>query len=496
MSEDIKTSKVSSSFRNDSGGAVTRDYPIIGVVKNNIDPTCSGRIQVALNDMGMTDQDSSDNWVTVSYMSPFYGITPGGAGNKDNYGNYVDTQQSYGFWATPPDIGTMVICIFVNGDINFGYYIGCIPQPGSTHMIPAIGASSNVVIGSSTEASSYGGAPRIPVTEMNFNNPSVLNSESFTQQARPLHSYIASTYQRQGTLRDPARGPIGSSSQRESPSRVFGMSTPGRPIYDGGFTDEAVKDQAASASDEQLRVAGRRGGHTFVMDDGDLTGKDQLIRLRTSQGHQIMMNDSEGTLFIIHANGKSWIELGKSGAVDIYAEDSFNVRTKGDINLRADKNINIDAAEKLTIAAKSIQAQSERDTTLRAGGDMRMHVLGKFSLKTAGSMNMTASGSASYASSGTMYINGSKINLNTGSAPAAPSVNPLKVTAQPDTTFDSSVGYACADGLLNTIVSRAPTHCPWSLANKGVHAAPDSSTGSVAPSEPAGVSSINAAARG
>jgi len=34
-----------------------------------------------------------------------------------------------------------------------------------------------------------------------------------------------------------------------------------------------------------------RAGHTFVMDDGTLYGKDQLIRLRTSLGHQILMSD-------------------------------------------------------------------------------------------------------------------------------------------------------------------------------------------------------------
>ena len=31
-------------------------------------------------------------------------------------------------WFTPPDIGTRVLCFFVNGDANLGYYIGGMKQ--------------------------------------------------------------------------------------------------------------------------------------------------------------------------------------------------------------------------------------------------------------------------------------------------------------------------------------------------------------------------------
>ena len=496
MSQDLPSNKVSSQYRADSGGASLRTYPIIGIVKNNIDPTHSGRIQVFLNDMGYSNPDDNDSWVTVSYMSPFFGVTEGGTGNTDDFGNYVDSQHSYGFWATPPDLGTMVMCVFVNGDINFGYYIGCIPQQGSTHMVPAIGAYGNVVIGSNTEAAGYGAVPRLPVTELNLNNPAILNNDGFVNQARPLHSYAAATYHRQGLTRDIARGPISSSSQRESPSRVFGMSTPGRPIYSGGYTDENIAKSSSTADDATLKVVGRRGGHSFVMDDGDIAGKDQLVRIRTSQGHQIMMNDEAGTFFIIHANGKSWIELGKEGTIDIFSEDSFNVRTKGDINLRADKNVNIDAGEKLTIAAKNTDFHTAEKMSMRTGTDFSMQTLGKYSVKVSGSMTMRSDGTGSYASSGTMFVNGKKINLNTGAAPAPATVKELKKTAHPDTIFDSTNGFVEAAGLLSSIVSRAPAHNPWSPAGAGIYAAPDPSAAAAAPPAPAAIDSVNSATKG
>ena len=45
----------------------------------------------------------------------------------------------------------------------------------------------------------------------------------------------------QGIIRDPIRGPISSSASREPASRVgWGVSTPGRPIYEGGYDDASL----------------------------------------------------------------------------------------------------------------------------------------------------------------------------------------------------------------------------------------------------------------
>ena len=116
-----------------------------------------------------------------------------------------------------------------------------------------------------------------------------------------------------------------------------------------------------------MTLVSRRGGHSIVMDDGDVTGKDQLIRLRTALGHQILMSDDGQTLFIIHANGQSYIELGKEGIIDMYATNSVNIRTQGDLNLHADNNININAKNDLNIAANNIKINAETDISYRSG---------------------------------------------------------------------------------------------------------------------------------
>ena len=454
----------------DTGGGVLRNLPVIGIVKNNIDDTRAGRLDVYIADFGGSDPDDFSNWTTVNYMSPFFGSTPANAGSDaTDYGSYETNPSSYGMWFSPPDLGSRVVCIFINGDSNYGYYIGGLLEPELLQMIPAIGASDNIVPNKG-EAEQTGGSPRLPVANLNTNNKSITDTQNFLNEAKTIHSYAAGIYQQQGLLRDPIRGPISSSALRESPSRVgWGVSTPGRPIYQGGYDDAEIATNGDVPPDA-LKVISRRGGHSIVMDDGDAKGKDQLIRIRTIQGHQILMSDDGQTLQIIHSNGQSYVELGTEGTVDVFAMNSVNVRTQGDLNLHADNNININAKKDLNISADNININAATNIGWRAGSNFNGYTLGTYTIKVNGSMSMSAGGEGSYASGGIMFVNGSKVNLNTG----ATSVTPVEVPVitrikHSDTLNDATVGFAAAPGLLDSIVTRAPTHMPWDKAGLGVN---------------------------
>jgi hypothetical protein len=499
MSEDVVNFRGQlNAFKDDSGGAVVYTHPIIGIVKNNIDPLRSGRLEVYLKRKNNVNDNNPANWTTVNYMSPFFGYTPN-VGSSDSAGEYVGNPQSYGLWATPPDIGTEVVCIFINGDPNFGYYIGALPKPGLTHMVPGMGSSNNV-IPNEGEANSYGGAKRVPVTEYNNANKGQDNSPILTGNPRPIHSYQTAILNKQGLIRDADRGCIGSSSMRESPSRVFGMSTPGRPIYEGGYNDETIRGAVNSgASDASFKVIGRTGGHTLIMDDGDLEGRDQLVRLRTSQGHMILMNDYAQTLFIIHANGQSYIELGKEGTIDMYSTNSVNIRTQGDLNLHADNNINIHAEKTFNLSAKTINMESTEATSQFTGTDFKHHTKNNHTVKVNGGVSIQSDGDAGIKSGGTAYINGGpNIHLNTGTCPIVPEdVKRIALTAHTDTLYDSNKGYAPAPGKLTSITSRAPAHTPWAHANQGVNVKTNLSADANLPSSPSpAVNQTNAATAG
>lgn len=462
-------------YKNSRGGATLITEPALGVVKNNIDDTRSGRIQVYIANYGGSDPNDSRSWLTVNYMSPWYGVTsPNGniynGQDSTGYGKFVGNPQSYGFWAAQPDIGTQVICVFVNGDPQQGYYIGCLPQPGLSHMVPAIAAAGDVVPNEG-ESTSYGGANRIPTTEVNYSNPAIRKSPTINTDAKPVHSYQASILFNQGLIRDDVRGVISSSAQRETPSRVFGMSTPGGPVYQGGYDNTTIRQAATSAGNDKLQIVGRTGGHSFVMDDGTIDGLDQLVRLRTSAGHQILMSDSGQTLFIMHANGQTWIEMGKEGTIDMFSTNSVNLRTQGDLNLHADRDINMHAKRNFNVYGESMKLETDKTMTQRVGTDFSGYTIGKHTQKVDGAMSFASSGVASYASSGVTYINGSKINLNTGSSSTVPATVPVitKVT-HTDTEFSQAKGWISpGPSPLLSITSRLTTHYPYIGAGKGIN---------------------------
>jgi len=478
-----------------AGGANPRLVPAFGIVKDNVDPKRMGQLMVYLTDNSGLDPDNKDNWRPVQMLSPFFGFTRGDAAG-DSLGTYKTNPSSYGMWAAPPDIGTTVLCIFVEGDLNYGFYIGAVPQPEALQMIPAIGATDNI-IPNGGEANSYGGALRLPVTNINLNNKDVADSSEYLTAPKPIHSYTSAIMFQQGILRDPIRGPIGTSSQRETPSRVgWGVITPGRPIYEGGYDDKAIAGNLKADNSQKLRVVSRRGGHSIVMDDGDVIGRDNLVRIRTSLGHQILMSDDGQTLMLLHSNGQSYIELGKEGTVDIYATNSINLRTQGDLNLHADNNVNIHATKNLNLQGENIHINTEKELKTRVGTDFSLSTLGKHLTKVAGPMSMESGGDISMASSSIAYVNGSKVNLNSGQTGTKPvDVPAIDKVLHTDTLFDSVKGFLAAPAKLISITSRAPAHAPWSNAGQGVDVKVDLNSSSQLPAAPANsVNSTNDAA--
>lgn len=488
-----------SNYKFDRGGTPAESGPFIGIVKNNIDPTRSGRLQVYIEQFAGDNPDDSSLWRTVMYCPPFYGVTPrnqasGSAGD----GSYKGNQQSYGMWFTPPDVGVQVICVFVAGDPNQGYYFGCVPEAGVFHMVPAIGASRNFTPKNSQQETEIANAEaeQLPVVEINAENEAASQSPRFFDQPKPVHDYVYTILYNQGLLGDYIRGPISSSAQRESPSAVFGFSTPGRPIYQGGLSEADIKQKvdAGEVELEDVKVEGRRGGHTIVMDDGDLRGRDNLIRLRTAKGHQVTMSDEADCLYIIAANGQSWIELGSEGTVDVYSTNSVNVRSQGEINLHADKDININAGENLNIRGGNINVESQDKTSISSTSDFVLYSKTKLGVKSDGSINLDSKNGGWL--SKTLALRGSsRIDLNGGASPssvAAPGA--LTEYVLDDTKFQAGTGWVVEAGAIESIVPRAPTHEPYPYHNKGVPVEIELDAGSASSSPPAVQNAVDSTA--
>ena len=428
------TKVIKSLRREEAGGARVDPYPYIGIVKNNLDPTRSGRLQIYIPDLGGDEKDQL-SWRTVSYSSPFMGYTTN-ENIADTANTFESVSHSYGMWMIPPDIGVQVIALFIAGDPLRGYWISCVNPNLSHHMIPALAGSPNAI--------GNKGAPA-PVVEFNENRTENITNPAFYNQSKPIHKIQAARLKKQGLDQDPIRGAISSSSQRETPSHVFGISTPGRPLNDpADDLNYPTKLNSGTLPPEYYKIKSRQGGHTFVMDDGATLGQDRLVRLRTAKGHQILMHDSANTLYIAHADGTSWIELTSDGRVNVYSQGAFSVRSESDINLHSDNNININAANNVNLkAGNKIQAESSSTTLLT--GSLGIETSGDTQFKTGSRFNVETGASMSLKVASTYALEAQTILNNSGGTVG---VGQIK-------------GFVIANTKLNTIVTVAPTHEPF-----------------------------------
>lgn len=445
--------KINKNLRREDVAATRVDpHPYIGIVKNNVDPAKSGRLQVWIPDFGGNPLEPQ-NWRTVSYASPFMGSTHVATTSADN--TFTNVPHTYGMWMVPPDLEVEVIVIFIAGDPLKGFWLACINSHLSRFMMPGLASSSDTITGINA-----------PVTEFNEQSIDKLKNPDFTRTNKPIHEPQYNILKEQGLDRDTSRGTITSSSQRESPSNVFGISTPGRPYYANPSNDPAVNPDAYLANlasgkltENDYKHSARVGGHTFVMDDGNILGNDQLVRLRTAGGHQLMMNDTDNTLYISHKNGTSWIELTSDGSVNIFANNGFNVRSKGTINLHSDKDVNINAENNLTMRSGS--------ATQIDAGTLKLTSLNKLSIFSrldtefkSSAFNVDSSTSISLLTSGKLVLNGSAVPINSVAGTIVVPVNPVKIQTLHDTSRSSGV-YTSESGKLSTIATVAPTHEPF-----------------------------------
>jgi len=435
-------------YKYDKGGTVVVPGPLVGEVMNNIDPTRSGRIEVYLETYGGDKKDSA-TWRTVNYLSPFMGITNQNNLNfgADETGDYYN-RQSYGMWWSAPDVGTKVLCFFANGDPNQGYYLGSVMEPGIGHMLPAIGASSNYV-----KTSAWGDRyNKLPVTEINTKSVDISEDAQFFNRNKPVHDLVTRQLKIQGLISDPIRGVIGSNSQRESPSKVFGFSTPGTPIY---------------ADVTKTNLLTRLGGHTFVMDDGDEQGNDKLVRIKTSAGHQITLSDTGETVYIAHANGHSWIELGREGTLDVFSTNSVNVRTKGSLNLHADGDINLHAGRSFNAYSGQRMKLESTLTSIRSEAELKLYSKLKLVARSDNILALDAEEIGSFDGGDSLVFSADCISLNSGAGVPVSAATAIRKNKVADTAYKNN-DWVAEGAQLESITTRVPTHEPWPYHNRGI----------------------------
>ena len=417
--------------------------PYVGLVKNNVDPQRMGRLQVWLPLLSPNETDE-EKWITCSYATPFYGFTR--PDNNDKTDNYNNTKHSYGMWFVPPDIGVKVLVIFADGDASKAFWIACVFEGHSHYMVPSLGASinSDFKTGPNTQIPQDQRPDRVPVVEYNDNNKDLDGKTDWFLNHKPMHQTQEKKLQEQGLDFDYLRGAILSSSQRESPSQVFGISTPGRLDETGNPNGYKV----------------RKGGHTFVMDDGDIAGDNNFTRLRTAGGHQILLHDSADFIYISNSKGTAWIEMNSAGDIEIFSNGSFSLRAASNINLHADGDINMYAGNKLKVVAEDGMDLQSRYINLNSVEDTTIHACKILNLKSGMASNFDATGNFSIKSDGTLSLKGGPtIKLNSGAGNSVTPLNDIKRGGFPN-ALQNLNSYKSVPKRIQSISTRVPTHEP------------------------------------
>jgi predicted chitinase len=278
---------------------------------------------------------------------------------------------------------------------------------------------------------------------------------------------------------------------------VFGISTPG-PLD----TSPGSKTGTVGYENKVQVPVSRLGGSTFVMDDGDMNGQNELIRIRTRTGHQILLHNSQDLIYIGNAKGSAWVELTSNGKIDMYAADSVSIHTGADFNLRADRDFNIEAGRNINMRAlnnmetnvggyqyllvdaeQKIAVRGTKDETigagfkltvganidLSAGSNIALSAAGTFGIGSEGVLSVGTAGQLNLGANGEIHASGAVIHLN-GPAAGAPDVAEaaetpptLNVYSLPnrDVNYGWGPNKFYNTGTIKTIMQRVPTHEPW-----------------------------------
>lgn len=330
----------------------------LGVIKDVFDPTHMGIVQVYIPEICGVDPQDSSRWISCSYASPFINTTPPADKNIP--------QKSSGFWATPSDVNQTVIVIFIKGDVNQGFYFASVPEAYQNRDM----ARNAPNIKDEQDPTARTNPERTGKLSPDKNSGGI--DQTSTQQG--VNSGLAVD-----TGRRPPSGPAMNTPSScvvlSSPGNKVGPNTkdaainpmgytsvnyPGMEIYDGKINNGPGNTSTSTQ---------RTGGHTIRLED-DVSYEH--IGLISRSGHQIIMNDTKGCVYINTANGNNWIELTKDGKIDIYARDSVSIRTQADFNFYADRDFNVHAGRYINLVAEDHLTTNSRFTSMYSSDDHKI----------------------------------------------------------------------------------------------------------------------------
>lgn len=350
-------STTSQDFGLEAGAAGRYPFISLGIVKSTDDPEQLGRLKLYCPALDHQDTPAEAlPW--ARYISPFGGQTDHLAVGPD--GVKVPGVLSYGFWAIPK-VGANVLVFLLDGDPNLRCWFATVHPLRTGMSLPhGFNRNSSGTLGRYTEDEKVNTLDQNQATESGL-----MIGDWFTTRGAYERSAAATLQQRKAQAK----------------------------AGDDGYAPSANDPKTL---DPQTYSWTSPGQHFFLMSDA---ADSCRVRIRTTTGHQVILDDTNERIYISTNTGKTYIELDSNGLLHIFSEDSISVRTKSDFNVTADNSINLSSPNINLNASNKVQVFGKCCISLNTPGDINTYAGVNTHLKS-GKNSYLEAGASTYVKSG------------------------------------------------------------------------------------------------
>lgn len=432
--------KIINNLRDQNPSRKSYPYATIGTVVDTADPQEMGRLRVlcpALNDTEQRTlkEDDLNKIPWASYMSPF-----GGASSTLSRGPTSDQTAgdlAYGFWAIPT-VGAQAIVMCIDGDPQLRVWIGCLHEHLTPHTMP-----HGRFFGTPTSIDGPGSSAESPIKRLRVNLKLAFGSvyEFFSRAADYSVAAVNNDVIEDST-----------SSIVDSKNKLITLPNGLTIEYSQGYARGKRDTSSLSTNECQTTAWVSPGFHAISMDD---RSENCRVRIRTTTGHQILLDDSNERILINTNAGRSYIEMDANGNIDIHADRQLSFHSTKDMSFTSDGKIRFRAQEGIhMLSGKDIRFAAATDIHSQSANihshtseSIFLHAGANLHAKAATNIHITAATSNVSGSSAVNIQGGSSTNISSGgmilqTASAIHLNGPPAAAATPATAASSNFAYS------------------------------------------------------
>jgi hypothetical protein len=429
-------------FEQASPQSLTQETVTLGTVVDTNDPQQMGRVRIVCQQWG-------DSWTTdvedipwAIYVSPFGGQSQVGTRGPGIQGS--EGGIAYGMWAIPK-VGAQVVVMCIDGNPQTRMYFGCVYDQFTPHTMP----HGRFMYDDHPELEKEGAspAPYGPYTSTEkYIQPLTANMKrAFGNKSEPNHEYRTRAADYTVSRVDVDQLDATYSKVQDDANVTNGEWTSTQGYQTSRSDPEVPSSYTDSNYDSMVYSIVSPGFHAFSMDDRQ---ENCRMRLRTTSGHQIIMDDTNERIYIATAQGNNWIEMDQAGNIDIFTSNKLSVHAQKEINFTSDdtirmyakKGIHLHSDDEVRIdATKDIHVKTAQNIRTKAGQSILTEAGQVYAVKSGSDLKLQSGSATHVNSAANMYCTAPQIHLN----------GPTAATA--DTPAEQPAFWT----------DRVPAHEPW-----------------------------------